>query len=91
MLQTYVTTYANLHLKSIVSRKVSVFGGIEMRNIISCYYFASNPSFLSFSFSQLINNEKQTFVYAQTWLFAYLYLAATSIKQPQSRSPRVAA
>jgi hypothetical protein len=29
--------------------------------------------------------------YAQGLLFAYLYLAATSIKRPQSRSPRVAA
>jgi hypothetical protein len=29
--------------------------------------------------------------YAQGLLFAYLDLAATSIKQPQSRSPRVAA
>jgi hypothetical protein len=28
---------------------------------------------------------------AQGLLFAYLYLAATSIKRPQSRSPRVAA
>ena len=50
-------TYATLHLKSIVSRKVSVFGGIEVRNIISCHYFASNPFFSSFSFShQLIEN-----------------------------------
>jgi hypothetical protein len=29
--------------------------------------------------------------YAQGLLFAYLYLAATSIKRPQSRSLRVAA
>ena len=50
MLKAYVITHATLHLKSIVSRKVSVFGGIQMRNIISCYYFAS------FSFRQLIEN-----------------------------------
>jgi hypothetical protein len=31
------------------------------------------------------------FDYTQGLLFAYLYLAATSIKRPQSRSPRVAA
>jgi hypothetical protein len=31
------------------------------------------------------------FDYAQSPLFVYLYLAATSIKRPQSRSPRVAA
>ena len=29
--------------------------------------------------------------YAQDLLFVYLYLAATSIKRPQSRFPRVAA